>query len=310
MELFVLLLVIGHLIADYPLQFDWLNKEKKKGFRGIFIHSLIHLGCYFLITLLFTYIGLLKFDDKILWVMISITIIHFLIDYIKEFVMKQINSKGMLKAFVYITDQLLHLIVIINACMLIFNENYGFFHKLIQLITNPKDIEFTVITRILLSIIVVLMNTYVFGYLISIFLEPFKPTNIIEENVLETHFTPDKTDNLKVYTDFSTLNEEQHLKNFLVTEEGIKTNKKITFIKDSPVKSGMWIGILERNIILILCIINSVSSIGFLIAMKALTRFKQFEDKSFAEYYLIGSMLSIISGFLAGYIMKDIWIAR
>jgi hypothetical protein len=40
--------------------------------------------------------------------------------------------------------------------------------------------------------------------------------------------------------------------------------------------------------------------------MKTLTRFKQFEDKTFAEYYLIGTLLSLIIGIVLAIAIKKI----
>lgn len=118
-------------------------------------------------------------------------------------------------------------------------------------------------------------------------LVPFKPDNLVREMVVDV---PLSHENLGIYK-----------------VEKISAKEKITFIKDSPAKAGLWIGILERTLILLLCLINSISSIGFIIAMKALTRFKQFEDKTFAEYYLIGSMLSISLAIINGSLIRFIW---
>lgn len=137
-------------------------------------------------------------------------------------------------------------------------------------------------------------------------LAEFRPANKIIETSIEGSFTSSNT-NLR-YEGFSESNIETQLNKYVTkAEDDVKLNKKISFISDSPPKAGLWIGILERNLILILCVSNHLSSIGFLIAMKALTRFKQFDDKSFSEYYLIGTMLSIILGMTAGFVMKFLW---
>lgn len=59
------------------------------------------------------------------------------------------------------------------------------------------------------------------------------------------------------------------------------------------VKTGRWIGILERALIVIFIIINQVASIGFIIAIKSLARFKMMENKIFSEYYLLGTLFSV-----------------
>lgn len=55
---------------------------------------------------------------------------------------------------------------------------------------------------------------------------------------------------------------------------------------------GSWIGILEREIILILGCMGQYGTIGFVLAAKSIARYKQLEEKVFAEKYLIGTLLS------------------
>lgn len=72
-------------------------------------------------------------------------------------------------------------------------------------------------------------------------------------------------------------------------DQTMKTNEKI---ETEGVKIGSWIGILEREIILILGLMGQFSAIGFVLTAKSLARFKQLESKSFAEKYLVGTLLS------------------
>lgn len=69
-------------------------------------------------------------------------------------------------------------------------------------------------------------------------------------------------------------------------DEEIKT-------KDDLIKSGYLIGVLERIIILTLGLNGQLGAIGFVLAAKSLARFNQLNDKSFAEKYLIGTLLSV-----------------
>ena len=77
--------------------------------------------------------------------------------------------------------------------------------------------------------------------------------------------------------------------------------KKISKFKEIPEKSksekeeakiGRWIGILEREIILILGLMGQYGAIGFVLTAKSLARFNQLNDQSFAEKYLVGTLLS------------------
>ena len=70
---------------------------------------------------------------------------------------------------------------------------------------------------------------------------------------------------------------------------------------------GKLIGILERALIYFLIIVNQVAAIAIIIALKSLARFKELEDKNFAEYFLIGSLLSICVAIIPAFIIKLIF---
>ncbi|TYB81561.1 MAG: DUF3307 domain-containing protein [Kosmotoga sp.] len=69
------------------------------------------------------------------------------------------------------------------------------------------------------------------------------------------------------------------------------------------VKTGKVIGIFERIIVLTLFVTNNIASIAFVIAAKSLARFKNLSDKDFAEYYLIGTLASVLLAMLGGLIL-------
>lgn len=59
------------------------------------------------------------------------------------------------------------------------------------------------------------------------------------------------------------------------------------------IKSGYLIGVLERIIIVTLWLNGELEAIGLIIAAKSLARFKQLNDRNFAEKYLVGTLLSV-----------------
>ena len=70
--------------------------------------------------------------------------------------------------------------------------------------------------------------------------------------------------------------------------------------------SGEWIGVLERMITLTFVFTNSYTAIGFAITAKSIARFKELENKSFAEYYLLGSISSLVTAVVIGMIVKGL----
>lgn len=68
--------------------------------------------------------------------------------------------------------------------------------------------------------------------------------------------------------------------------------------QDDGNKLGRHIGNLERILMAVGFYSNKWEIITAVVALKTLARFKQLDDKDFAEYFLIGSMTSIIYCFL------------
>lgn len=65
---------------------------------------------------------------------------------------------------------------------------------------------------------------------------------------------------------------------------------------------GQFIGLLERVVMSICIIFNQFASIGLVFTAKPIARYNKIkisESPTFAEYYLIGSLFSIVSVLLA-----------
>ncbi|MBD8035041.1 MULTISPECIES: DUF3307 domain-containing protein [Solibacillus] len=310
-----LILILGHFIADFPFQTANMVKNKSKDIGVVIKHITIHLFTYLVLIGISLYLSLIQYDFLLLITIILICLIHFITDLIKEMLNERVNTdvnninsyiKNLKMALLYITDQIIHLVTIYIVVKLLLMDGSINLRQIFVAIESKNNLDLSLTAQIICSMIIVLINTYFWGYLIGLILKEFKPSNKVVETVLEGNF---KSTNLNLSyqsLNFNDIDDEINAYKMLQNED-VKLNKKIIMIKDSPPKAGMWIGILERNLILIFCLSNNLGGIGFLVAMKALTRFKQFDDKSFAEYYLIGTMLSVIFGVIAGYLMKYIW---
>jgi hypothetical protein len=70
-----------------------------------------------------------------------------------------------------------------------------------------------------------------------------------------------------------------------------------------PARVGEAIGIIERLLIVAFVLTGTTEAIGLVIAAKTLARFRQLDDRDFAEYYLMGTLASVavavVSGFIA-----------
>jgi hypothetical protein len=65
----------------------------------------------------------------------------------------------------------------------------------------------------------------------------------------------------------------------------------------SPARIGATIGVLERLLIVAFVLTNATAAIGFVVGAKTLARFKQLDDRDFAEYYLLGTLASVAIAF-------------
>jgi hypothetical protein len=64
---------------------------------------------------------------------------------------------------------------------------------------------------------------------------------------------------------------------------------------------GRVIGVLERIILLTLILQNQFGAIGFVLGAKTLARFKDLDDRTFAEYFLVGTLASLIAAGLVAF---------
>ncbi|HEV2489573.1 MAG TPA: hypothetical protein VGT03_07180 [Candidatus Acidoferrales bacterium] len=67
--------------------------------------------------------------------------------------------------------------------------------------------------------------------------------------------------------------------------------------------AGMYIGWLERFLVLTALLLHSPATAGLVLTAKAIARYPQFKHARFAEYFLIGTLLSLSVAMLGGLIL-------
>lgn len=72
------------------------------------------------------------------------------------------------------------------------------------------------------------------------------------------------------------------------------------------VTRGRAIGVLERAIALTLVLQGQYGALGLVVAAKSLARFKALENRDFAEYFLIGTLASLLVALLGGIAMRTL----
>jgi Protein of unknown function (DUF3307) len=67
--------------------------------------------------------------------------------------------------------------------------------------------------------------------------------------------------------------------------------------------AGMYIGWLERFVVLTSLVLQSPATVGLILTAKSIARYPELKSARFAEYFLIGTLLSVTLGILGGLIL-------
>lgn len=112
LEIFLLIILFTHWVADFVLQPDDLAKNKATDNTALFLHSLEYTAVWFLVIC--TMVFYIPFSLKILWFLPITFIIHFAIDYYTSKANKYLFEKGDTHNFFVSIgfDQILHYVQI------------------------------------------------------------------------------------------------------------------------------------------------------------------------------------------------------
>lgn len=76
-----------------------------------------------------------------------------------------------------------------------------------------------------------------------------------------------------------------------------------TALSGEPAR-GRAIGYLERLIVYALTVSGNLAALGLVLVAKGIARFRQLDDRDFAEYVLIGTLMSISAAMLVGFAVR------
>jgi uncharacterized protein DUF3307 len=71
--------------------------------------------------------------------------------------------------------------------------------------------------------------------------------------------------------------------------------------------AGLYIGWLERFLVLTAVAVQSPAMVGLILTGKSIARFTELKEAKFAEYFLIGTFLSITLALIGGLILLKVW---
>jgi hypothetical protein len=70
--------------------------------------------------------------------------------------------------------------------------------------------------------------------------------------------------------------------------------------------AGMYIGWLERFVVLTALVLHSPATVGLILTAKSIARYPEMKSVRFAEYFLIGTLLSMSLGIIGGLILLKV----
>ncbi len=291
-DLLVLLLLLCHLTGDFIFQSNSIAQNKHGLNRSMRIHILHHLllNCLFVIPYWIIVHGLhFRTIESALTMSLILVVVHWVIDWVKVDLTKSrwltrdemSEWRSLFDLGSFIADQLLH-IATIGAVVYWYSssqwaKNAPTFHAFFFISHQNLPIP----DRIVLWCITLILATRFSSVIVQILVHPLTETNqqLIEHRITRT---------TQIY-------------NF---QSEIQDQKSYAVVPASDVSRGRQIGYLERIIIMILIYKGAYAAIGFVVAAKSLVRFKNLDYREWAEYFLVGTLISTLLGMLWGFLLQ------
>ncbi|ADU29284.1 DUF3307 domain-containing protein [Evansella cellulosilytica] len=292
----LLSLVLAHLIGDFFLQTEKMVKNKKLYLKRHLLHQFV-VG-FIALFIIFVISGEDSFLVYVAIPSILFVFFHWIIDIGKingqSLLEKKYGQRSGWELALFVIDQLFHFVTIVVISVIFFNiDVYNLSNQFLISIGLIEGItpSFSPGQKVVFVVIMLIIATSVSGHLIRIFLGSF--TNYL--SLFEGKYT------LKDKRNGQYDSSKGNYQNTNIVEE-----YTYMVLKDQDLSRGKIIGYLERLLVIVLVMNDSISSIAFIIAAKSITRFKQLDDRDWAEYFLLGTLASIFLAIVYGIIIKFI----
>ncbi|NRR06245.1 DUF3307 domain-containing protein [Brevibacillus sp. RS1.1] len=296
----LLSLTLAHLVADFYFQTDVMVADKKKYLKRHLFHHLITIS----IALVFYYIWImgltfntLSILNYIVYPTIVIVFFHYLIDKIKIIVNEKLNVKikknieGLYKLTIFIIDQILHFVSLLLTCQFLLNiDSLKIILEILKVLHVVKGTpqDFTPIEIVLFMIIMFIIITTVSGHMIKHLIGTMPNHQFDEGKFLFS-------------TEMNGIEDSSLTKKLKITEE-----ISYTLVQRDQISRGTIIGYIERLLVVIFTIYGAYPAIGFIVTAKSFARFKQLDDRQWAEYFLLGTLASMCLGIIFGILIRNV----
>lgn len=285
----VLSLILAHLIADFYLQTEKMVNEKMKFLKlHLFHHALVTAMT---LCMLYYLLGFSHFSMTVLLPTIIIVIFHAVIDLVKIYAQKKVfhlKQKNGWNLALFVADQVFHLFTILAVCYFLLDVNLSDMLETVLVSLHMKDgviAEKSMIESTLFIMIMFILTTSVTGHFIKILLGSL-------------------TRHLSLFEGKYTLRDVEIT---ATSQKSLSEEYTYMVMKHQDLSRGKVIGYLERLLVVALILMGSFPAVGFIVAAKSLTRFKQLDDRDWAEYFLLGTLSSFLFAILYGIILKIVF---
>ena len=315
-------LILAHLAADFLLQTESMVADKflggRRGWNGLLLHGTAVALC--LIP------AVAAFDLRGLALLVTVSVGHVVIDRWKVRATRRAESRALAAAHrrheqpttaglgpawtplpgaLFILDQLAHLALIAGAWVVFISglPPVAQFVDVVDGILGPADR--TTVHRVVLVGVVLLslaiVNVRAGALFVATLVRPREAISGVEPgeergDVPVAAFTAPRSWRLP----FGTLGATPEP---MLPEPSSYGGAPAKGGRASPSQIGATIGVLERLLIVTFVLTGSTAAVGFVVGAKTLARFRQLDDRDFAEYYLLGTLASVAvalgSGLLA-----------
>ena len=101
------------------------------------------------------------------------------------------------------------------------------------------------------------------------------------------------------------LNETNIMVRLMLSRLGLSPlGKEGKVINEEEYRTGRVIGFLERIFVFLFILIQQYAAVGFILAAKGIVRYPDFGNRTFAEYILIGTLLSALFATLFAFLVQ------
>ncbi|CAM4001062.1 DUF3307 domain-containing protein [Mesobacillus thioparans] len=285
----LLSLIIAHLLADFYLQTDRMVEDKLRSLQRHILHHLL-VNTFILGAGWFLFHQENDPSMTVIWPALFITFTHLIIDLSKIKLIDQYAAREHLnKLWFFILDQLLHFTMLLVAMQLFYGESLFLNVKRFIELLFTEGRQLDAVSTTLVILIILILGTTVSGHIIRILLGSlpgqlltFEGKYTFKNEITGTTY-PENTGN-----------------------SGLSEQYSYMIFNKHDLSRGKLIGYIERLLVILLTYYGSYPAIAFIVTAKSIARFKQMDDRDWAEYFLLGTLTSMFLGILFGILLREL----